>query len=200
MRLPHFSFLARCCLLLLVFGKTASAAPAFDSLTPEEEIRVAQGEAIVHVEKTNLPLKHFLVVGQFNAPIRQVYRIFTDFEHYAEIFKLKDSRVVKRNGDTVQVRASMLTTWPIGDKWVTNETYLSPEDYFFSFHRIEGNIPQYDGSVKLIPKGPNACQVFYVAQVDPGIPFLPVWLLNQFQASMLPNTIRNVRDYLESHR
>jgi Polyketide cyclase / dehydrase and lipid transport. len=182
---------------LLVFGGAAQARPSFDALTAEEAAKVERGEIVVNVENTGGDVKHFRVVGLVNASAQRTYEAFTDFARYDEIFHVKDSRILRADGNVLHVRATISVPWPIGDKWVVNETRLEPETNSFSFNRVDGSISSYSGYVKAIPKGPDRCHVYYVAKADPGIPFLPAWLLNQFQASMLPDTIKHVRAYLK---
>lgn len=181
----------------LLFGAPAHARPAFDALTAEETARVERGDIVVNVENAGGAVKHFRVVGMVNASAQRTYEAFTNFAKYDEIFHVKDSRILKTDGNVLHVRATISVPWPIGDRWVTNETRLEPESLSFSFNRIDGTIVSYSGHVRAIPKGPDRCHVYYVAKADPGIPFLPAWLLNQFQASMLPDTITHVRSYLK---
>lgn len=184
-------------LFVLAFGSVAQARPAFDALSAADEARVERGEVVVNVEKTDSPLKHFRVVGEIPASARRTYEVFTDFPRYAEIFHLKESKVVREEGNARHVRAIISAPWPFGDKWVINETLLSPGDYSFSFQRVEGTVTEYVGFVRIEPLAADRCRVFYVAKVDPGIPFLPTWLLNHVQASMLPDTIHHVRSFLK---
>ncbi|HEY9855848.1 MAG TPA: SRPBCC family protein [Stenomitos sp.] len=181
-------------------GGPASAEATFASLTDEDQARIEKGEIVVRVERTNTPLKSFMCVGQVEAPASKVFKAYTDFEHYPEIFNLRDAKVTRKDEATYHVRATLIVPWPIGERWVTNETRLLPDAYSFVYRRAEGSIVEYTGSLKVVPKGPNLSQVYYVAKVDPGIPFMPTWLLNRFQESMLPNSIQNVRDYLKRHQ
>lgn len=182
---------------LMAFGSPAQARPAFDALTTEETARVERGEIVVNVENAGGDVKHFRVVGLVNASAQKTYEAFTNFAKYDEIFHVKDSRILKTDGNVLNVRATISVPWPIGDRWVINETRLEPEAYSFSFNRVDGSIVAYSGFVRAVPKGPDRCHIYYVAKADPGIPFLPAWLLNQFQASMLPDTIKHVRAYLK---
>lgn len=182
---------------ILVFGAPAHARPSFDALTPEELARVERGEVVVNMENAGGDVKHFRVVGLVHAPAKRAYEVFTNFAKYDEIFYVKDPKIVKAEGNVLHVKATVSVPWPIGDRWVLNQTILDPEDLSFTFNRVEGTILAYSGYVKAVPKGPEKCHVYYVAKADPGIPFVPAWLVNQFQARMLPDTIKHVRDYLK---
>lgn len=191
----RFAALGMVC--VLAFAPPALAGPAFDALSAEEFARVERGDIVVNVERSDSAVKHFRVVGQVQASAARTYRAFTDFARYDEIFHVKDSKILSTAGNTMQVRATLVVPWPIGDRWVINETRLSPDDLSFSFNRIDGTITAYSGEVRIVPRDEERCDVYYVAKADPGIPFLPAWLLNQFQASMLPDTIKHVRAYLK---
>jgi len=177
----------------------ASAQPQFDDLTADEQAKVDRDEIVVHVERTEAPLKHFEVIGLLHAPLRRAYAVFTDFDHYAEIFRINECHVAGRHGNRLAVHAIVGAPWPIGDRWVLNRTIVSPETDSFTFDMEHGNIAVYNGYVRLVARGPATSQVFYVARVDPGIPFLPKWIVNQFQASALPDTVKHAREYLKAH-
>lgn len=174
----------------------ALAADPFHDLSEDEQRRADHGEIIVHLEKTDNPLKRFLVVGQVDAPASRVYAAYTDFDHYSEIFGHKSCSIKRHEGNVLWVTAIMALPWPFGDRWVTNETHLAPEDLSFTYRRTEGNIPEYVGEVSVVPRGTARCQVYYMAKVDPGIPFLPRWVLERVQEANFPDAIRDVRSFL----
>ncbi len=183
-------------LLLGMLSSPAAAEEAFGPLNPAEQDRVDRGEILVQVDRTSEALKSFRAVGQVKAPAQRVYDVFTDYEHYADIFELKESKVLSRSGNRLMVRAVLGLPWPVGDRWVTNETIVSPETLSFGYTRREGTILRYEGTLKVVSRGPSLSQVFYTAKGDPGIPLLPTWLLNQFQAKLLPDSIQRVRSYV----
>lgn len=182
-----------------VAAQPARAEDPFGEISDKEQAKIDRGDIVVQVEKTDAALKHFRAVGQIKAPAAKVFAAFTDYEHYPEIFKLKETQILSRKGNVLNVRATLGMPWPIGDRWVTNATTLAPETLSFSYHRIEGTILEYDGTIEVVPKGPKLCQVYYAAKGDPGIPLIPAWLLNRFQESLLPDSIRRVRDYLNAN-
>lgn len=192
--------LAAVCASTILVAPSARAEDPFGALSDKEQAQIDRGEIIIQVEKTDAALKHFRAVGQIKAPASKVYAAFTDYEHYPEIFKLKETKVLSRKGNVLNVRAVLGLPWPVGDRWVTNATTLSPESYSFKYHRIEGTILEYDGTIEVVPKGPKLCQVYYAAMGDPGIPLMPAWLLNRFQESLLPDSIRRVREFVGSDR
>lgn len=177
----------------------ARAEAQFGSLTDEDQARIDKGEIVVRVERTTSPLKSFMCVGLIEAPASRVYKAYTDFERYPEIFNLKEAKVVRTDEAIFNIRAILSVPWPVGERWVTNETRLDPAAYSFVYRRAEGSITEYTGSLKVVSRG-SSSQVYYVAKVDPGIPLMPAWLLNRFQESMLPSSIQCVRDYLKRHQ
>lgn len=187
--------------LFVLVGLSAGSQPAwaeeaFAPLGAADQERVERGDILVQVEKTPDALKSFRAVGQIKAPAERVFAAFTDFEHYAAIFHLKESKVLSRQGSRLFVRAVLGMPWPVGDRWVTNETTLAPESNSFAYQRREGSILRYEGTLRVVSKGPSLSQVYYTAKGDPGIPLLPSWLLNQFQAKLLPDSIQRIRDYV----
>lgn len=183
-------------LALLALAAPAEAAEEFGPLSSQEQERVDRGDILVQVDRTSEALKSFRAVGQIRASAQRVYEVFTDYEHYASIFQLKEAKILSRSGTRLMVRAVLGLPWPVGDRWVTNETLLAPDHLSFAYQRREGTILRYEGTLKVVPKGPSLSQVFYTAKGDPGIPLMPTWLLNQFQARLLPDSIQRVRDYV----
>lgn len=185
---------------LAVAPGTARAEAQFANLTDEDQARIDRGEIVVRIERTNSPLKSFMCVGLIEAPAAKVYKAYTDFDRYAEIFNVRDTRIVRKDEATFNIRAVLSVPWPVGERWVANETRLAPDDYSFVYRRAEGSIVEYTGSLKVVSRGADSSQVYYVAKVDPGIPLMPTWLLNRFQESMLPSSIQCVRDYLKRNQ
>lgn len=180
-------------LTLVGFGLPVQADPSWTALTDEEQKRVEQGDIVVRVERGDVALRHFLVTGLVEASAPKVYRAFSDFDRYSRIFKIKGSHVTRQDGNVLIVRATLELPWPIGERWVLNETRLEPENYAFSYRRLDGSILEYTGSVRIAPRSARSCQVYYLAKGDLGIPFLPRWLVEWIQESTLPDTIRHVR-------
>lgn len=181
---------------LLLWAPVARAEDAFGPLSESEQARVDRGEILVQMDQTPNALKSFRAVGQIKAPAERVYGVFTDFEHYVAIFRLKEAQVLTRQGQRLGVRAVLGLPWPVGDRWVLNDTLLSPETMSFAYLRQSGSILRYEGTVRVVALGPTLSQVYYAAKADPGIPLMPAWLLNLFQARLLPDSIQRVRDRL----
>lgn len=180
-------------------GAGAARADAYGPLTEAEQTEVDRGQIVVQVERGDAAVKRFRAIGLVAAPAERVFAVFTDFEHYGDIFKLKEARVVGRHDRTRLVRAAMDLPWPFGDKWVLNETVLSPASLSFVFHRVEGSITEYEGTVQVIALNPRLSRVEYAAKANPNILFLPTWLLNRFQAVLLPSSISRIREYVATH-
>lgn len=183
---------------LLVFARGVRAEESFGPLTRAEQARIDQGDIVVQVDRTADDLRSFRAVGRIKAPAERVYAAFTDFEHYATIFQIKEARVVNRQGNRLWVRAVLTLPWPFGDRWVVNETVLAPEERSFSYQRLQGTILRYEGTLRVLSVGPSLSQVYYAAKGDPGLPLVPDWLLNFFQSRLLPSSIQRVRDHLAS--
>lgn len=152
---------------------------------------------MVHMEQGDVVVRQFLVTGMVEASAARVYRAFADFDHYSKIFKIKDSRIIRQDGNVLNVRALLELPWPIGERWVLNETRLEPENYAFTYRRIDGSIAEYTGNVRIVPRTARSCQVYYIAKGDLGIPFIPRWVVDWIQASTLPDTIKHIRAYVK---
>jgi len=184
-------------LVLLFAPIQAWAAPTADAIyriTADEERRIQKGEIIVHVEDNDEPIKRTLVTGLVDAPPEVVYPIYTDFESYPELFKsARSSDVLKRDGNVLTCKVVMDFPWPLGSRWVSNYTYLDPENTSFTFKKFEGSVRLYEGALKVLPEGNSRSRVVYTAKVDPALP-VPAWLVNMISATYFPMAIQRVRD------
>jgi|GEM_PF-2174134 len=167
--------------------------PSWTRLAPEEIRMVENGQIAVRMVDATGTLRQTLVVGTVQAPAQVVYEVFADFDRYAEIFDLKSSRIVESRGNLRMVRCVIPMPWPVGDCWVVNETHLAPETTSLWFEMKEGSIRAYNGAIRIVPRSAAACDVYYAARIDPGIPFLPDWFLQIIQNAKLPDTITAIR-------
>jgi hypothetical protein len=174
-------------------GTTPDRDPAWSRLDDEEVRRVAAGQITVRLVPNGGTQRQTLVVGTVQAPAQEVFRVFSDLEHYAETFNLRSSHVTESQGQRHMVRCVLEMPWPVGDQWVMNETHLSPETLSLWFKMREGSIRAYGGTVRIVPRSAGSSDVYYAAHIDPGIPFLPDWFIELIQNYKLPDTIAAVR-------
>lgn len=187
--------------LVLFFAPLqAWAAPSGDAITrisADEERRIQKGEIIVHVEETDEAIKRTMVTGLIDAPPEVVYPIYTDFESYPELFKsARSSEILKREGNVLTCKVVMDFPWPLGSRWVSNYTYLDPENTSFTFKKFDGTVRLYEGALKVLPESNGRSRVVYTAKVDPALP-VPAWLVNLISANYFPMAIQRVRDKIE---
>ncbi len=174
----------------------ASNPDAINDLSADEERRLQKGDVIVHVEETHEAIKRTLVVGLIDAPPEVTYPIYADFESYPELFQsARSSDILKREGNVLTCKVVMDFPWPLGTRWVTNHTFLSPESTSFTFKKVEGSVKVYEGALKILPEGKSRSRVVYSAKVDPDLP-LPAWVINMVQARYFPMAIERVREKL----
>lgn len=185
--------------LILLLPLQAWAGPNPDAiyqLSADEERRVQKGEVIVHVEQTDEPIKRTLVVGLIGAPPEMVFPIYTDFASYTELFEsTRTSEVLRHEGNLVFCKFIIDFPWPLGSRWISNQTTMIPDSQAFTFKKHEGTVKVYEGALKVLPEPHNRSRVVYTAKIDPDLP-LPAWLVNMVQAHYFPNVIHRVRERL----
>ncbi|MEB3299617.1 MAG: SRPBCC family protein [Candidatus Sericytochromatia bacterium] len=166
------------------------------SLSAAEKSRLEAGEVLVQVERADVPIKRFQVVGDIEAPVAEVWAAYTDFDKYESIFDITRCRVDRREGQTVYVYSYLALIWPIGPRWVMNETRLDPESWRFTYNRVQGTFKKYEGEVQLSELGPRRTRVRYAARIDPDFPAIPTFLFDWVQYRQFPTAITHVRDWL----
>lgn len=186
-------------LVLLFAPLQAWAAPnpeAIFRISADEERRIQKGDIIVHVDETGEAIKRTLVTGLIDAPPEVVYPIYADFESYPELFKsARSSDILKREGNVLTCKVVMDFPWPLGSRWVTNYTYMDPENTSFTFKKFDGTVRIYEGALKILPEGNGRSRVVYTAKIDPALP-VPAWLVNMISANYFPMAIERVREKL----
>lgn len=174
----------------------AAFSGGVDALSASERQAVENGQVIVHMERGNSPVHRFLAVGAIDAPIAAVWTAYTDFVDYPKIFGITASAVRRRQGDTVWAWFYIAFSWPLAPRWTLNETHLYPDRHLMTYRRVDGSFRRYDGELALYPDGADRTRVWYEAAVDPGLPFVPSWVVDWVQAHLLPTSITDVRTWL----
>jgi hypothetical protein len=166
------------------------------TLSASEKARLEAGEVLVQVERADVPVKRFQVVGDIESPVADVWAAYTDFDHYEQIFDVTTCRVERREGPIFHVYSYLALVWPIGPRWVINETRLEQDIWRFTYNRVQGTFRKYEGELQLTELGPRRTRVRYAARIDPDFPAVPVFLLDWLQYRQFPTAITHVRDWL----
>ncbi|HBN10028.1 MAG TPA: hypothetical protein DD435_15765 [Cyanobacteria bacterium UBA8530] len=186
-------------LLLLAFFSLQTKAlglPAELSLSPGQVRELEKGEVVVQLLPTfRSTMKDVLTVGYVAAPLEEVWRVITDYQNYPRMFPgILKSEVRWKEGDDERHYSLLDYPWPFQDKWTINELHHDRGNRKILFHRIEGTVKELDGSWRLFPEGERTL-VAYSIRLDPGVPFLPAWLLEWGNSRIAPQTIRNLRRF-----
>lgn len=166
------------------------------ALSASEKARLDAGEVLVQVERADVPVKRFQVVGDIEAPVAEVWDAYTDFDHYEQIFDVTRCRVERREESALYVYSYLALVWPIGPRWVINETRLDRDSWRFTYNRVQGTFRKYEGELQLTELGPKRTRVRYAARIDPDFPAVPTFLLDWVQYRQFPTAITHVRDWL----
>ncbi|MBM3258813.1 MAG: SRPBCC family protein [Candidatus Sericytochromatia bacterium] len=166
------------------------------ALSAGEKARLEAGEVLVQVERADAPVKRFQVVGDIESPVAEVWAAYTDFDHYEQIFDITKCRVERRDGPTLQVYSYLALVWPIGPRWVINETRLEQDVWRFTYNRVQGTFRKYEGELQLTELGPRRTRVRFAARIDPDFPAVPIFLLDWVQYRQFPTAITHVREWL----
>ncbi|MBU6428155.1 MAG: SRPBCC family protein [Cyanobacteria bacterium REEB65] len=166
-------------------------------LTPQTVQQLDAGQVITQVEPGNEPLHHVWCQGIVNAPPSRVWDVLTDFADYDHIYTgIKRSEIRGRTGNTLFGYFLLEFPWPLPERWTLNETRLHPGHLAFDWDRVDGTVKRYEGSLELYPWENNKTRMVFRALMDPGLNFVPGWLVDYVASTTLPGIIQGARDYL----
>lgn len=169
------------------------------SLTGSEDRQIAAGQIVVKVLPTNLStMRDVIAVGYVEAPVKEVWRVITDYHNYPKIFpNIKKSETRYKKGLVEHHFTELDYPWPLPDKWTLNEIVHEPAKYTARWHRLDGSVKETVGQWRLLAEGKRTL-VVYTVRVDPGLPLVPQWAIEWATTRVAPQIIGNVRKHARS--
>ena len=178
---------------LTVFLSTALSSPEVQALR--------DGKVLTHLEPGNTPVHEAYAEGIVDAPPTKVWALLTDFDHYDRIYTgIEQSAVRSRSGNTIMGYFLLDFPWPLPKRWTLNATYLEPARMRFTWRRVGGTVKDYEGSLKLYPWGDHETRMVFRALMDPGLAFVPGWLIDYVSLNTLPAIVQGVRAHVNDTR
>ena len=173
----------------------ALAVPACDeALTASQRAALDRGEVVTSLRDTgSATMKDILAIGVIDAPCQAVWHTITDYPAYARIFPdILKSEVRRQAGNELDQYTEVRYPWPLPSKWSLTRIEHDPSHHALHFHRIDGTVKEAVGSWHLYPDGDKTLAV-YAVRFDPGIPFVPHWVIEWGARQELPAIIHAVR-------
>lgn len=171
----------------------------FALLLPSSLFAAASLDTITLEEVPGSDVKRGVVVGVVEAPLKEVWNVITDYEHYADFMpRTEKAEVRERTSSRVRFFSYLNMPWPIKDVSYDCEVKLSPDHETVSFEMVPGTgkgVKAFQGSWTLKPlKESNKSTIvtyslFFVSEQG----FAP-WLANLGTKKSLSKVIQAIRE------
>ncbi|MBM3259805.1 MAG: SRPBCC family protein [Candidatus Sericytochromatia bacterium] len=135
-----------------------------------------------------------IVQGQINAPVPPsvMWSVITDYEAYPQIFdRYRKMEILEKSG-TWELHRSEVDYPIFGSRWVANVLHHEKPSWRIRFQRADGTIKQVEGVWALKETAPGRTTMRYAVRLDPGLPFVPSWVVTWGTQTMMPSILRSV--------
>lgn len=145
-------------------------------------------------------LKYVKAVAIISSPPAKVWKVVTDYGNYKSFMpKVTKSYVETRNGNKVEAYTLLTLPWPFQNTWYVNRYVEDRKNLVVRWSMVRGSILDNAGSWKLKPHGKKNTLATYTLKVDPGVSFIPTWMINTATKETLPDIIEAVRERVKSN-
>ncbi|MBU6428469.1 MAG: SRPBCC family protein [Cyanobacteria bacterium REEB65] len=123
-----------------------------------------------------------------HSPIETVWAVITDYPDYPQLFPRISRSQVRTVGGQEEHYTEVNYPWPYRSRWVLDSIHENRSRWVLRWHRLEGTIRELEGEWELEPDGP-ATILRYAVRIDPGLPFVPQWLISWGTQTMAPSIL-----------
>lgn len=160
--------------------------------------RVAAGDVVVRMDAGEAGAGNVVVMGRVDATWPRVWDVLTNQEDYPRIFREIRRMSYVREGIRGPVwRADVTLPWPLGDQWTEDEVVISRRGRTVNWYHVGGTIRDNTGSWRLQPAADGATVVIYRNRFDPGVAWVPRWLMSWAVSHGIPKIVRDLRAFVE---
>ena len=184
--------------LFVLIATPALARTTIMKLSASDRQAIERGKLVVRLRSSKTSnLKDVLIAGRIDAPLQVVWNIITDYPDYPKLWpRILKSETLDQHGLTLEHKTVLDYPWPLPHAWVISQVEQSPDERSVHWHRIAGSLKKFDGSWHLSPDGTGTL-VIYSSLVDPGIPFIPPWIIDWANAQVAPDVIKAIRRHVK---
>jgi uncharacterized membrane protein len=160
--------------------------------TPAERQAEARGSVTVRIRDTaKATMKVFQSETVVAAPVDVVWEVLCDLDAYPKLFDRMDHcETLLVAGDWGHNYNEVQYPWPWGKRWVLNVIHNDRPRLVSRFKRLEGSIRDLEGRFELRPAQNDKAILRYAVRMDPGLDFIPGWLLSWASAILVPDILR----------
>lgn len=184
-------------------GRTMLASAATSRLGGGDMDRIGRGETVFLVEDSGRGDRKIRFAGAVTGKPDEVYQALSGVDKYSQVLPayFTESAIRSRSGGETVAHFRFRTYWPFPDRAVTNRYILDPERKAMAWVRIGGSVLKNDGTVTVKPYGADRSLVDFRVAMDPGIPFIPAWIFDDWAArQVVPGVLVELDRYVSRAR
>lgn len=184
-------------------GRSMVLSAAAARLADKDMDRIHRGEVIFNVEDSGRGDRKMRFAGVVGGRPAEVYAALAGLDRYAQVLPayFTESSLRSKAGEEAVAQFRFRTYWPFPDRYVVNRYSLDPEKKAMAWWRIGGSVRKNDGTVLVKPYGADKSLVDFRVAVDPGIPFIPAWIFDDWAArQVVPGVLIELDRYLSRTR
>ncbi len=184
-------------------GRTMLLAAGTSRLGASEMERIGRGEVLFNVEDAGRGNRRIHFAGTVGGKPDEVYRALSSVDRYSQVLPayFSESSIRSREANEAVALFRFRTYWPFPDRHVVNRYSLDPGNKALAWWRIGGSVLKNDGSVTVKPYGADRSLVDFRVAIDPGIPFIPAWIFDDWAArQVVPGVLIELDRYLSRSR
>lgn len=187
------------CFLLSLFclASADSALPEMPiKLTPAEYNQINNREIIVKI--TPCPKREGVwfvqSAGIVDAPARKIWDMLTDITRYREIYPdILEYRVTRDEGNRKCFYSLLNYPWPLENRSLISDVTYHPDTFHIYSKRIGGTVVESETRWRYYPLG-SYTLIYYEQYFNPGLEFLPDWVLGWATKKMVPKIIKRIQE------
>ncbi|MBM3276107.1 MAG: SRPBCC family protein [Candidatus Sericytochromatia bacterium] len=159
----------------------------------------ARGTVTVRIRDTFRPtMKVIQSETVVAAPVDVMWEVLCDLDAYPRMFdRMARSETTLNAGEWGHNYNEVQYPWPWGKRWVLNVIHNDRPRLVSRFKRLEGTIRELEGRFEVRPAPGGGALLRYGVRMDPGLDFVPAWLLSWATSILVPEILRDFRGEAE---
>ncbi|MBM3268717.1 MAG: hypothetical protein FJZ01_13830 [Candidatus Sericytochromatia bacterium] len=161
--------------------------------TPDERRAESQGAVTVRIRDTaKATMKVVQSETVVEAPVTVVWDVLCDLAAYPRLFdRMAASEATLEKESWGHHYTEVQYPWPWGKRWVLNVIHNDRPQMVSRFKRLEGTIRDLEGRFELRPLPDSRTVLRYGVRMDPGLTFVPTWLVPWAASALVPDILRS---------
>lgn len=150
-----------------------------------------------NLEKKSENHAYITVIGIIDEAPKNVWKIIN---HSKQIYPdVLEDIIVFQKGNYYIKKKLLNFPFPFSDRWTVIEEYIYDELFSKEWKEKEGDIKINRGAIRLYPFNNKTLMIFKVS-FDPGLKFVPEWVIEFGMKYKAPTLIDNIRKFIKDKK